>query len=256
VTDRILGNDRHFLSTNSHAICCATAMLFSAMNSAGKCETWHPRSPVHTAIPLAAGVRRTGHWFHSARMPGSFACVQPDFAASNPRFLFRLLPAISNAPVFAQRFARTAADSASGTGASCGGAAGGRATSPVRTTSRLKSSIAHALRPSKSFTSGPEVRSRASAPALSFEQRNKCRNRARMSAEKNRWLLGQTAFSLGTDTVKQTQQQSFAVRFLRRQVFLDNRYIGEPFTKRAGQAVEGLRNECLEPASLHVISDL
>ena len=38
-------------------------------------------------------------------------------------------------------------------------------------------------------------------------------------------------------------------------VFHDNRYIGELFTKRLGQVVQGLRNERLELGSLHFISD-
>ena len=37
--------------------------------------------------------------------------------------------------------------------------------------------------------------------------------------------------------------------------FHDNRYIGELFTKRLGQVVQGLRNERLELGSLHFISD-
>jgi len=37
--------------------------------------------------------------------------------------------------------------------------------------------------------------------------------------------------------------------------FHDNRYIGELFTKRLGQVVQGLRNERLELGSVHFISD-
>src|SRR6516164_4764472 len=54
------------------------------------------------------------------------------------------------------------------------------------------------------------------------------------------------------DAVKQPQQQS-SVRFLRRPVLYDNGHVGELLTKRLGQTVQSLRNECLELASLHLI---
>jgi len=70
------------------------------------------------------------------------------------------------------------------------------------------------------------------------------------------WRTGKKdAFLRARDAVKQAQQQSSALRFLGRQVFHDNRYISEPFTKRFGQAAQSLRNKRLELGSLHFISD-
>jgi len=66
---------------------------------------------------------------------------------------------------------------------------------------------------------------------------------------------GKDALLRARNAVKQPQQQPFPPRFFRWQVFDDDRYVGELLTKRPGQAMQGLRNKCLEIPSLHLISD-
>ena len=63
---------------------------------------------------------------------------------------------------------------------------------------------------------------------------------------------GKDALFRARDAVKKAQEQSFALRFVGWQVFHDNRNIGELLAKNPGQAVQGLRNDGLELASLHL----
>ena len=70
-----------------------------------------------------------------------------------------------------------------------------------------------------------------------------------------RWAGVRHALLRARNAVKQPQQQPFALRFLRWPVFHDDRYVGKLLAKRPWQAVQGLRDECLELPSLHVTLD-
>jgi hypothetical protein len=57
------------------------------------------------------------------------------------------------------------------------------------------------------------------------------------------------------DAVKKPQQQPSVFWFLRRLILHDDCHVGELLMKPPGQAVQGLRDECLELVSFHPISN-
>src|SRR5712691_10529591 len=97
----------------------------------------YQRSTLGSALAVATSVRRARDRNDSARVPRSSDRLQRGFAASNPRFVYRLLSPIENASCPGQGFAGAAGSPAAETWACGFRAASRRAPPPLRTTRRL-----------------------------------------------------------------------------------------------------------------------
>ena len=105
---------RPFLSPSFRATYCATAILFSALSYGTGARHGHLRSPVGTALAMAASLCRASDWIHSSRVPRSCDRVPRALATKDAQIVFRLLPSLENASFAGKGLAGATSDSAAG----------------------------------------------------------------------------------------------------------------------------------------------